>query len=173
MVYLHTDSNHTAEDWEHNVRLPIWGTVLHLGPGSGITGGETSFCTERPMPESMVKNLHEYIPREQARGFSREWIDVGPRQNRLVIFRGSLPHYAAPVRSLASPDDPRLSLLVNVWDHLPIAASKLNGCSTMLPGEFRTISKISEAQLEQLGEIAKRLTPSEIEVALEFIKKSD
>jgi hypothetical protein len=160
-VYLHTDSDHTAENWTDNVRLPMWGTVFYLGPRSGVKGGETTFCTESPLPEPMLPFLHESVPHEQALGLSRDWLTVPSKQNRLVVFRGALPHFSTPVVELASADEPRLVLVVAVWDHSPIDRAKLQRVSTMSPAEYHAACKLTETQLEELRAIMKRLTPAE------------
>jgi len=120
----------------------------------------------------MRKQLHEYVQVDEVRGFSREWVDIPQKQNRLIVFKGSLPHYAAPIRSLKSRDDPRVSLLVNVWDHLPIARFKLNGCSTMLPSEFRALCKFTEKQWDQLNGIINLLSPEEISEVMKFLMRN-
>jgi hypothetical protein len=171
-VYVHTDSNHTAEGWTDNVRLPIWGVIFHLGPKSGLIGGETMFCTEMPLSAAMLNGLHESMTYEQARGLSREWVEVPQKQNRLIVFNGALAHCAAPVRGPAPLKEPRVALLVNLWDHLPIDPARLSRCSTMRPAEFRALSKVPEEQLDVLQEMLATLTPEEFRDVTAFYRRT-
>jgi len=163
IVYLHTDSNHTLPGWAEATRLPMWGTILYLGPEAHFLGGETSFCTEQPIPDEMAGKLHESIPREDARRLSREWVDVGHKANRLVIFDGALAHYVAPVKELP-PGEPRIAMLVNVWDHWPIDRSRLKGSCLLTPEEFRVVTRFSSDELEGVGRVAMTASPAEMEL---------
>lgn len=163
IVYLHTDSNHTMPGWAEATRVPMWGTILYLGPEAHLLGGETSFCTEQPIPDAMAASLHESIPREDARRLSREWVDVPHKANRLVIFDGALAHFVAPVKALP-PGEPRIAMLVNFWDHWPVDRSRLAGSCMLTPEEFRVVTRFTSDELEGVGRVATAASPAEIEM---------
>ena len=171
LAYFHVDFNDRADDVRNDLRNPMWATILHLGPVAGLVGGETVFCTESPIPAAMQEALFSRLAPERIRPLSREWIDVAQKSNRLVVFKGTFPHYVDAVEAVL-PEQPRLTLLVNVWDHLPIAASRVKVCSAIEPQEFEALTKLTGLQLRQLTEIRDAIGAKDLTAAIEYVIRS-
>lgn len=118
-VYCHFDNNFYLRDVELTTRHPIWATILHLTPPE-VEGGATTFCLEYPIPAPLLDSMFELVKEdnEAFRSRAREWISILPRRNRLVVFHGGLAHLIE--RFTPVEDRPRMTLLVNFWDHLPL-----------------------------------------------------
>lgn len=184
-VWLHVDSESSEAGWMQNVKNPIWGTILHLGP-AGLQGGETCFCTEHPLPESIARHCMAPGQEPEVRALSQQWVDVPHQPNRLIVFQGSLAHYAAPIDGFPGPDLPRVALLVNLWDHVPAFRVPLTGVGRVSPGEFELFSRLSREEMdaiylretyppEKWAEIVRKLeaklTGAEIEALLGVLQR--
>jgi hypothetical protein len=112
-VYLHADCDEKLRIASGQVRTPLLGSVLYLGPPAGLIGGETLFVTNASMAETIpLYRFHDWAGlTAQADAVRR----TEPRPGRLVLFAGHLPHGQGPVFACRE-DRPRLALLVNLWD---------------------------------------------------------
>lgn len=169
-VWLHVDSEVSGADWMQNVRNPIWGSILHLGP-EGLKGGETCFCTEDPVPEHLLARCMMMSPEPEVRALSTQWIDVPHQPNRLIVFRGSLAHYAAPVDGIPAAHLPRVVLLVNLWDRVPAFRFPVTGVARVTPEEFRLFSRLTAAEMQQIDR-REDLSPEAWEAVLASHRKN-
>ena len=112
-VWLHVDNDEIHRKQTGELRHPLFGSVLHLGPMSGMRGGETFFClSEEPNLDNIIfKTLPWSL-------VSTVVMDIGTmvpfRVGRTILFDGRLPHCVAPFTFEDEPK-PRLTLLVNGW----------------------------------------------------------
>jgi hypothetical protein len=112
-VWLHIDNDETHRKETGELRHPLFGSVLHLGPITGMRGGETFFClsdepkldniTFRTLPWSLVASV-----------VASSGMTVPFRAGRTILFDGRLAHCVAPF-TLGDEQKPRLTLLVNGW----------------------------------------------------------
>jgi hypothetical protein len=163
-VYLHIDT-HSGAKPEGSHPTPAWGTILHVGPGAGITGGGTTFAMDDPVAPEVLQHNGRTLPADMAMSLSREWMTVERRQNRLVVFDGRLPHFAAPVHTI-DPQQPRVALLVNLWPSVPSFGADAPGCCRLSPREFKSFAKMSSAEVAVLARLLRRLDDSEIAVLI-------
>lgn len=114
---LHCDLDEPLRRTEGIIRCPSVGTILHLGPRSGLKGGETLF------------DVGVTAVDESSRCFALDsWeallaaciapIVIPQREGRLIVFRGETPHAVAPIVS-CNPAQPRVAFLANLWDRRP------------------------------------------------------
>jgi hypothetical protein len=112
-VWLHIDNDEVHRKETGELRYPLFGSVLHLGPITGMRGGETFFClndelelaniTFRTLPWSQVASV-----------VASSGMMVPFRAGRTILFDGRLAHCVAPF-TLEDEQKPRLTLLVNGW----------------------------------------------------------
>ena len=161
-VYFHFDHDDRAEDRAGQMRFPMWSSIMHLGPEEGVAGGETAICLDWPLPPALLDCVFQKDSPEKFRAVTAaEWLDIPRRPNRFVFFRGYMAHYVGCVRKVEA-SSPRLTLLVNAWDHLPLPAGKLRGCSIFTPEEFRIATKLRMQHHIALEELLEEVTPGEL-----------
>lgn len=107
--YLHVDNDEHARVLENDLRMPLLGSILYLGPRSGMQGGGTLFLTGEEPPPRLFRR-HPW-PRLLATRGARL---VEPMPGTLVLFSGHIPHAVEPAR-MHIPHRPRVTLLVNLW----------------------------------------------------------
>lgn len=162
---FHVDHDVPLAEQTGKVRLPLWGTVLYLGPGSGLVGGGTVFNLEEPISQPLLDSCMRFHDFDALFKLSDQWVTVPFKPNRCAVFRGTLPHCIAAIDQV-SPEQPRVNLLANLWAHRPSFAQGQAFCR-FSPEEFSVLSRLSPAQHTALAEIAGRLS-SEDDVARLF-----
>jgi hypothetical protein len=114
-AYLHVDNDEARRLASGECVSPTYGSILYLGPGGRLPGGETIFLD----PSRSSENPDPF------RTYSREALINTPgskivlaQQGKLVIFRGHVLHAVLPLTDrIASP---RVTLLANFWRNRPI-----------------------------------------------------
>ncbi len=112
-IYLHIDCDEALRKATAEIRVPLLGSVLYLGPVAGLVGGETAvLLTDGPNEAFPPFQFHDWSTVAAQPAGVRVFT---PTSGKLVLFDGSLIHGQGPVR--AQPDGkPRVVLLVNLWD---------------------------------------------------------
>ena len=108
-AYLHVDNDEALRRATGLVRSPRVGAILHLGPASGLRGGETLFDLGGASSACFA-----FEPWERILARSNSPIIVPQKAGRLILFSGDLPHAVAPIRRCAK-SKPRVTLLANLW----------------------------------------------------------
>jgi hypothetical protein len=134
-VYLHRDTSGAPRRPTDPRPHPRWSSIFHVGPQRGLVGGSTYLCTESPVSKRVARHDQVLLGLAKARSLSHEWIDVPQKANRLVLFDGAMPHFAAPVASYPSPHAPRSTLLANFWPRQPTRAYE--GICRVSPKDFQ------------------------------------
>ncbi len=110
--YLHIDNDEALRTSAGTVRAPLIGTILHLGPDSGLVGGETLFTDDHDLCLTHPPfQFHDWTTLTA----NPERVQVvEQRAGRLVVFDGQLAHGRGPV--LDHPEQsPRIVFLANLW----------------------------------------------------------
>jgi len=109
-IYLHIDCDEELRKSAGKLRTPLMGSVLYLGPSTGLAGGETAYVLdERPHARLARFQFHDWRALAALDGVRT----VEPRVGRLALFAGHLPHGQAPVVS-HPVGAPRIALLANL-----------------------------------------------------------
>ncbi|RKH58457.1 hypothetical protein [Corallococcus aberystwythensis] len=153
---FHVDHDVPLAEKTGKVHLPLWGTVIYLGPQSGLVGGGTVFNLEEPLSQTLLDNCMRFHDFDALFKLSDQWVTVPFKPNRCAVFRGTLPHCIAATEQV-SPERPRVNLLANLWDHRPSFADGQAFCR-FSPEEFALLGRLSPAQHAALAEIAGTLT---------------
>jgi hypothetical protein len=112
-AYLHVDNDEALRRTTGLVRSPLFGAIFHLGPASGLRGGETLFDMGR-MPPAAPPARFAFEPWERILARSAAPLIVPQKAGRLILFSGDLPHAVAPIQRCAK-SKPRVALLANLW----------------------------------------------------------
>ena len=129
--YLHVDNDEWLRTTKGQLRSPLKGSVLYVGPNKGMSGGATIF-----LPSSKGQNalpIFTHHSEKALRGFKGA-IEVKPIPGRLVIFPGEVPH-AVMTAKLAGNESPRITLLANLWGQRITSVS--SGICSMTSVEYR------------------------------------
>lgn len=158
---FHLDHDVPLAEQTGQMRLPLWGSILYLGPdaGNGLVGGGTLFNVEEPIAPPVLDSCMQYIGFEELAKRSDQWVTVPFKPNRAVVFRGTLPHSMAPIEAV-SPTRPRVNLLANLWAHAPTFAEE-HGFCRFSPAEFAVLRKLSPEHHAALAQIAGRMKTEE------------
>jgi|TARA_R110000824_G_scaffold106642_2_gene252287 hypothetical protein len=101
----HLDKDEGSSD----LRLPLFGTALYLGPREGINGGEIMINTRG------LEHFESYQGGLIDLNDTENWIEIPFKFNRMVVFDPHFPHFVKPV--IAFPEGKkRLCIAINVWD---------------------------------------------------------
>lgn len=125
--YLHVDNDEHARVQENDLRMPLLGSILYLGPHRGMQGGGTLFLTGDEPPPRLFRR-HPW-PRLLALSGAQL---VKPTAGTLVLFPGHTPHAVEPAR-MDDSDRPRVTLLVNLWARRISSVPRGVVCASMLP----------------------------------------
>lgn len=160
-VLPHLD--HNDRDAERiGMRFPMWASVFHLGPKSGVRGGSTFVATEQPIPKRLMDRVYTPMAPADVAALDTEWLEAPRKQNRMLIFRGDLVHYLGPITEV-DPKSPRITILVNGWDELPVQRSELKTpISVFTPEEFAVIKKVKFRDLVALSRLLEKNTLEEL-----------
>lgn len=101
--FLHIDSDESKKGISGVVQSPMWGTVLHVSPEQPIAGGQTTFLLEPDIGKVLAYCSAQYSEPELGT-ISADWVNVSQRASRLIVFEGTRPHIALPVRAVPSDD---------------------------------------------------------------------
>lgn len=141
VAYLHVDNDEALRRRTGRTRSPLAGAILHLGPATGLVGGETMFDLGYPTsrdggahPRFVVATWRRILRRSSAP------VIVPQRAGRLVTFGGSLHHAVAPI--IRCPSGPRVTLLANLWAHR--IASVPRGVCALSWREYRQLAEIAK-----------------------------
>lgn len=112
-VWLHVDNDERHRKETGELKHPLFGSVLHVGPMVGMRGGETFFClSDEPKVDNIIfRTLPWDLVSTVVMGSG---MAVPFRAGRTIIFDGRLPHCVAPF-TFEHEHKPRLTLLVNGW----------------------------------------------------------
>jgi hypothetical protein len=115
-VLLHIDNDEEHRRSTGELRSPIMGSILYLGPDELRKGGGTMFCLDEESrtryEDLLFRPTRWNILQER---LAERVLLVPFRRGRIVLFKGHLPHCVAPFDA-ARVDRPRISLLVNGWN---------------------------------------------------------
>jgi hypothetical protein len=112
-VWLHFDNDEIERKETGQIKHPLFGSVLHLGPMIGMRGGETFFCLSdhAKLDQIIFKTLSWSLLTGL---LADSGMSVPFRAGRTILFDGRLAHCVAPF-TLLDEQKPRLTLLVNGW----------------------------------------------------------
>lgn len=106
--YLHIDNDELMRSQSGRVVSPDYGSILYIGPGAELDGGETAFIDPAAVnagqifrvlnPEDFAYQPFEYVK---------------PVVGRLVTFDGGVPH--AVMWTKGQGTKPRITFLANYW----------------------------------------------------------
>lgn len=136
-IYLHVDCDEQLRKQSGAVRAPMLGSILYVGPGTGLIGGETAFVEDaRLLARYAPFGFHDWRTLAAERGVK----SVIPAPGKLVVFDGAQAHGQAPVVDHPG-GHPRVALLANFWDRRigPVPA----GLCAITADEFRSRSGLS------------------------------
>lgn len=106
--YLHVDNDELMRAQSGRVASPDYGSVLYIGPGADLAGGETAFIDPAVVDASQLFTaLH---PEDFA---SQPFEYVRPVVGRLATFDGGVPH--AVMWTKGHGKKPRITFLANYW----------------------------------------------------------
>jgi hypothetical protein len=112
-VWFHFDNDEIERKESGQIKHPLFGSVLHLGPMIGMRGGETFFCLSDHAKLDQI--IFRTISWSLLTGvLADSGMSVPFRAGRTILFDGRLAHCVAPF-TLLDEQKPRLTLLVNGW----------------------------------------------------------
>jgi hypothetical protein len=112
-IYLHIDCDEQTRVIQGQVRAPLLGSVLYMGPDAGLVGGGTLFISD----DRLLETFRPYAFHDEA-AFMSLRAGVRPvdyRPGKLVLFDGRLGHGARPILDQPA-GSPRIAFLVNLWN---------------------------------------------------------
>jgi hypothetical protein len=153
--------------------FPSWGSLYIMGPEAGITGGSTFVASEGPGEKSIFpEHMYEWRPLELIKSLPGiSFVEVPPKENRLTIFRGDLPHFMGPIEAI-DPEHPRVAVAVGGWDDtLPSEHLRLeDGVSSWFtPEQFSIFRKLQMPDVITLSRIVKRIDLADLAKIRKFI----
>jgi hypothetical protein len=112
-IHLHIDCDEKLRTVMGAVRTPLLGSVLYLGPQSGLIGGETLFVVDDRLNDRFESyKFHDWAALAGQGDAVRV---VEHRPGKLALFTGHMRHGQGPVTH--HPEgEPRVVLLANLWD---------------------------------------------------------
>ena len=130
-IYLHIDCDEKLRTTTGTVRTPMLGSVMYLGPRSGLIGGETLFVIDDRADERFAPyKFHDWKVLAGADPVCVVKHDTG----KLALFAGHLRHGQGPVID-HSEGEPRVAFLANLWDARIDDVPE--GICALSPEEFR------------------------------------
>jgi hypothetical protein len=130
-IYLHIDCDEKLRTTTGTVRTPMLGSVMYIGPRSGLIGGETLFVIDdRADGRFTPYKFHDWKALAGADAVRVVKHDTG----KLALFAGHLRHGQGPVID-HSEGEPRVAFLANLWDAR--IGDVPQGICTRSPEEFR------------------------------------
>ena len=131
-AYLHIDHDEMQRRSGQGLRFPSIASIFHLGPSSGLDGGQTLFDLGVAETDASERFFRLSTWTSLVEACSAPLI-VPQRQGRLVVFRGHLPHAVEPIKH-CDPHAPRVALLANLWQQR--LSSVPTGVSSLTPEEY-------------------------------------
>ena len=122
-VVVHVDNDEVHRAATGEVRNPVLGSILHLGPDNLEQGGGTCFFLNSEKTTAHSDFLFQSTAWETVRetiGYSA--IEVPFHAGQMVIFRGDLAHCVIPFEK--SHWGPRVAFLVNLWSRPLVSAAQ-------------------------------------------------
>lgn len=134
-VIYHIDNDEELRRITGEIRPPLMGSILCLGPASGMVGGETLFeMGTGPKPPRLTREMFMLASWRKVLAHVAAPLIVPQRAGRLTLFSGHLPHAAAPIRRLPA-SQPRVTVLANLWQRRLVSVPR--GICAMSPAGFR------------------------------------
>jgi len=134
-IYLHIDCDEKLRTTIGTVRTPMLGSVMYLGPRSGLIGGETLFVIDDRANERFAPyKSYDWNALAGADAVRVVKHDAG----KLALFAGHLRHGQGPVID-HSEGEPRVAFLANLWDAR--IGDVPQGICALSPEEFRRRAK--------------------------------
>lgn len=125
--YLHVDNDELMRTRSGSLVSPNYGSILYVGPGAELDGGETAFID----PANV--NAGQLFTALHPEGFTAQPFEyVKPVIGRLVIFDGKIPH--AVMWTKGQGARPRITFLANYWN-TRISSVPLGVCASGGDGE--------------------------------------
>ncbi len=111
--YVHIDNDEALRARTGNVRPPLMGSVLYLGPAAGLAGGETYFIHDAAA--GALGPVFRFFDWAELSALGPGIHVTRPVPGRLAMFAGHMPHGQAPVTRV-DLGAPRVVFLANIWD---------------------------------------------------------
>jgi hypothetical protein len=106
--YLHVDNDELMRTRSGRLVSPHYGSILYVGPGAELSGGETAFI------DPAAVNANQLFSALHPEDFAAQPFEyVKPIVGRLVVFDGEVPH--AVMWTKGQWKGPRITFLANYW----------------------------------------------------------
>jgi hypothetical protein len=171
MVFPHFDLTPDFVAQEYELQVPIWSTILHVGPSEFIEGGSTMISKQMPPSGVAIEGIHFRCPYDYALTLSSDWEEVKFAPGRIIVFSGSLLHFITPISVLPSPEEPRCSIAVNFHQALPEGITLYESCATLTVEEYRVMTNIPFPFALSTLDISRDCRPHELETLMKIMSR--